>query len=779
MRIKSLLLLIVGLVLAISSSTRMVDSALAVSTLAGSGRIELKNGPALRAGFLMPSGLAYGRHGRLYISDYAAQRIRVYRSGKVETIAGSGRVDPLTHLVQGGYRNGPARSARFNFPLGVAVGPDNAIYVADSQNHVIRRIYAGRVSTFAGVVTDDRGRDGPRGVGSFHDPLGLSFGPRGTLYVADYGVGLRAVSRDGAVRTVYAVPDTTGVSVVKDVRPATIWWCGLTQIRRSIPARGVDQRFPSAIQEGQGQQHFHTPFQIFAVSPKDALFSDLTSNTIRYYRLANIFEYTPLIRSLIGPDGEDLLNTGGFKDGAFAAAGANAPMGIAMAPDGTIVFADGGSGRIRTIRGFSTRHYIDPDLAGLGPVKGNPIRIAYVGNSYASWDVLWNESTGGVIEKRLNQYARLHHLKHRFRIDVLRSAGTSIPQELQQVTSMLMDSGFKGVVLGVNAYNDGTERTETSFGSVPAADRVRAAIAKARARLRKRGMFLIAVVHPLAMQLAPFERMVVRVRSNFPCVDRASLGYAIRFFQRLGVPTFDSTPAFSAYENRTRRFPLFGADDHHFTMAGNRVLGEYIAGTLEQLRPWSADKQAVTRRELVYEARARNSEPAASAVNCLGQQVNADFPGAYSNGKGIWHKLDGVISNSTYHLVPGQTISIHADIAKAVPGGLASISLITSHENGYYVQSYRSGTSIAVSRENIGSILGEPKGALSSDREFHSYTLTITPGNPSKIVGSIDKMRFAATDASIPLHGRFHVVIRTAGSRGLVRNFSVSDGVHP
>lgn len=165
-----------------------------------------------------------------------------------------------------------------------------------------------------------------------------------------------------------------------------------------------------------------------------------------------------------------------------------------------------------------------------------------------------------------------------------------------------------------------------------------------------------------------------------------------------------------------------------------------------------------------------------SVVNCIGEQVECEFPHAVPNGSGAWHDVEGGLSSSAYRLAPGGAITISAKIAKELSSGLASISLVTSNGYGYYLQSYGSGTSLALDRNGVGSILGSRKMALPGDKRFHSYKLTVIRGNPNIILGSIDEMQFAATDASIPVDARFHVVIGTAGPRGLVRDFIVRNG---
>ncbi len=110
--------------------------------LAGSGE-GFADGRGAAAAFNTPSGIALDRHGNLYVADTGNHAIRrITPQGEVTTIAGSGRA---------GFADGSGRLAQFNGPMGVAVGADDRIYVADTWNDRIRIIDPdGQVTTLAG-----------------------------------------------------------------------------------------------------------------------------------------------------------------------------------------------------------------------------------------------------------------------------------------------------------------------------------------------------------------------------------------------------------------------------------------------------------------------------------------------------------------------------------------------------------------------------------------------------------------------------------------------------
>jgi sugar lactone lactonase YvrE len=111
---------------------RMITPQAKVTTLAGTGQPGYRDGPALTAEFDVPIGIAVDGKGNVYVVDSGAHRIRrISRDGVVSTVAGNGVA---------GYADGPATQAEFWYPVDIAVGPDGQLYVADWKNHRIRII---------------------------------------------------------------------------------------------------------------------------------------------------------------------------------------------------------------------------------------------------------------------------------------------------------------------------------------------------------------------------------------------------------------------------------------------------------------------------------------------------------------------------------------------------------------------------------------------------------------------------------------------------------------
>lgn len=103
-------------------------------TFAGDGNIGYADGPARRARFADPYGLALDSAGNLYVADGGDNnRIRkITPDGTTTTLAGSTE----------GFADGQGAAASFNTPSGLAVDGAGNVYVADTGNHAIRKISA-------------------------------------------------------------------------------------------------------------------------------------------------------------------------------------------------------------------------------------------------------------------------------------------------------------------------------------------------------------------------------------------------------------------------------------------------------------------------------------------------------------------------------------------------------------------------------------------------------------------------------------------------------------
>jgi sugar lactone lactonase YvrE len=171
-----------------------------VSTLAG-GNEGFADGAGAAAAFHTPSGLALDGEGNLYVADTGNHAIRkVSPQGIVTTIAGTG---------EAGFRDGPARQAQFNGPIGVAVDGRGRVHVADTYNDRIRVISRdGQVTTLAG--SDMPGfLDGTGTQARFDTPTAVAVDATGVVWVADLrNDAIRRIESHGGVSTLPLRPDT-------------------------------------------------------------------------------------------------------------------------------------------------------------------------------------------------------------------------------------------------------------------------------------------------------------------------------------------------------------------------------------------------------------------------------------------------------------------------------------------------------------------------------------------------------------------------------------------
>ncbi|MDQ3280948.1 MAG: IPT/TIG domain-containing protein [Acidobacteriota bacterium] len=171
---------------------RRITTAGVVTTLAGDGKPADTDGTGSGASFKRPCGVAIDEQGNVYVADTDNHKIRkVTPSGVVTTFAGTGGV---------GYAEGGAGAARFAGPQGVAVA-GGVVYVADTGNHRIRKIENGTVTLVAG---DGRNGavDGVAEQARFDRPGAVVIDEAKTLFVTDTFNGLVRKIAQGTVTTI-------------------------------------------------------------------------------------------------------------------------------------------------------------------------------------------------------------------------------------------------------------------------------------------------------------------------------------------------------------------------------------------------------------------------------------------------------------------------------------------------------------------------------------------------------------------------------------------------
>lgn len=189
-----------------NGTVRKISRGGAVTTLAGrAGIFGGADGEGTMAEFGAPDGMATDEAGNLYVADRGNHTIRkITAAGIVTTLAGSAGIE--------GNADGSGATARFRAPSGIAVDGAHNVYVADSGNHTIRKITpAGWVRTIAGVAGSSGDVDGNGPTARFNSPTGVAVDAAGNLYVADTdNHAIRKISSTGNTVTLAGAPGIPG-----------------------------------------------------------------------------------------------------------------------------------------------------------------------------------------------------------------------------------------------------------------------------------------------------------------------------------------------------------------------------------------------------------------------------------------------------------------------------------------------------------------------------------------------------------------------------------------
>jgi len=172
-----------------------------ITTMAGKGAAGYSGdgGAATNASLARPIGVALDVGGNLYIADYGGERIRrVDTNGVITTVAGNGS----TNYSGDG---GAATNASLYNPTSVALDAAATLYIADCNNHRIRKVDTnGIITTVAGKGAAGYSGDGGAATNaSLQYPRGVTFDASGNLYIADFGNNsIRKVDTNGIITTV-------------------------------------------------------------------------------------------------------------------------------------------------------------------------------------------------------------------------------------------------------------------------------------------------------------------------------------------------------------------------------------------------------------------------------------------------------------------------------------------------------------------------------------------------------------------------------------------------
>jgi sugar lactone lactonase YvrE len=317
-----------------------------VTTLAGAGSPGSQDGAALQSHFQDPFGVAVGADGVVYASDAGESNSirRVTPDGQVSRFAGG-----------------------FDTPSGIALDGEGNLYVADTGNNRVMK------------VSKERAVTALAGAGQFKAPVGVAVDREGNVYVADtYDDRVRVITKDGQVRTVagagspgyadggaldalFDTPCGVAVSEAGDIYVADTGNNRLRKITKDGQVSTLSLYDPTATAEPNTQGAPQTATRPPAGAPTAPFeLSKPAGLTVTHDGFIYVTELDRGRVVQVAPDGAARVIAGrggpGFADGeGRTEARFNQPAGVALAPDGSLVVADGANYLLRRVGPYATQ----------------------------------------------------------------------------------------------------------------------------------------------------------------------------------------------------------------------------------------------------------------------------------------------------------------------------------------------------------------------------------------------------------------------------------------
>ena len=293
-----------------------------ISTIAGGGALPAggknEGSMATLLAFIAPRNIAIDGTGIVYISDFGAHRVyKMTTDGTLTTLAGTG--------TQGYSGDGVASLSLLNYPTALAVDRQGNVYLADSGNHLIRKVVSGQLTS----------------IGRAALPTGLAFDGVATLYVADHSAA-----------EILEIPLSSGTATAMNVSATdlvygnngSLYVADITVARRvSVYGASAVIAGPGSLAEGDGgpatQARLNHPSGIALDSIGNLYIADHGNNRIRRVGLDGT------ITTFAG------TGTSGNKGdgGAAVLATLNGPSSVRFDAFGNLYIADTGNARIRMV----------------------------------------------------------------------------------------------------------------------------------------------------------------------------------------------------------------------------------------------------------------------------------------------------------------------------------------------------------------------------------------------------------------------------------------------
>jgi secreted PhoX family phosphatase len=324
-----------------------------VTTVAGTGSAGAGGvgGPGRSAELDAPSGVVFDAHGNLIVAEFAGNRVLVVAAttGRYygrSMVAGDLYVLAGTGAVGSAGDGGPAASAELYAPEGVALDSTGDVIVSEFYGDRVRvvagatgtsfgrRVEAGHIYTVAGTGSPSSGGDGgPATSASIDQPVGVAVDAHGNLVVGDYlGQRVRVVA--ATTGSYYGTAMTAGdmYTVAGDGTQGTSGAGG--------PAVAAELSNPAGVAVDRAGN------LVVADSAADRI-SVVAGSTGTYYGLPMV---AGELATIIG-GGTASCETSRRSPAPAGAVGLSAPLGVAVAPDGSLLVSDTADNCVRSLSG--------------------------------------------------------------------------------------------------------------------------------------------------------------------------------------------------------------------------------------------------------------------------------------------------------------------------------------------------------------------------------------------------------------------------------------------
>ena len=314
----------------LASTDTVLGKGYTFTTLAGlAGSWGTNDGTGSAARFNSPFGVAVDTNGNLRVADSWNDTIRYITPGGTVTIfAGQARV-PGT--------NDGSVTAKFDIPLGVAIGPDGYTYTADTFNHTVRKTGGFTflsTTTLAGQPGISGTNNGTGNAAQFDQPSSVAVDSVTNVYVADWNN-----------------------HVIRQITPAGV----VTTFAGQMGVAGSLDNWPAI------NAKFQHPYGVAVDASNTVYVTDEHNHTIRAIT-KNYVNHLLLGYSVSTLAGQ--VGVAGTNDGVGTAAHFNFPQGIALDNAGNLFVADGKNHTIRKMTLVGT-NWIVTTIGGMAGITNS------------------------------------------------------------------------------------------------------------------------------------------------------------------------------------------------------------------------------------------------------------------------------------------------------------------------------------------------------------------------------------------------------------------------